>query len=298
MTPDWNSAKQKRRNKNRHYRSTLNPKVRKRIEFLRAGWTVMGGAERGQRINNLLSFGCSKRGLGRELGGSETSIRRYAEIAGLPESDRKAINSGASAKEILKQKATAALQRERRLRIDQDARTGALSSEIASIILEFCRTGSQLRKQPMIRAMFPTLLDNVGSFLRKFEQTDHRAPKAAKKFEPRELFWKTRPRLLKNTPAMVHQGEWLAEVLWLIAPESPIRERALIKARKRAGELLTKRTPIESFEDECFVSEAKSIERSNLSRKGIPGGARSMTRQGRASMRPDLEGPGNTDSMP
>ena len=48
-------------------------------------------------------------------------------------------------------------------------------------------------------------------------------------------------------PLLVYQAEWLAEALWLIAPEGPIMERALIKARKRANELSPKMTPIESY---------------------------------------------------
>jgi hypothetical protein len=296
MTIGSKPAKQKRRNKNQHYRATLIPNVRKLIEFLRNSWAVMGAVERGQRINKLVSVGCSKRGLGKDLGIPETNIRRHAEIAGLPESDRKAIDSGQSAKEILIAMKTTALQREMRRRIDQDARTGALSDEIAGIILESCRTGYRLRKRPIIKAMLPSFLDNVGSHLRKFEQTDHRPLKAPTKLEPRELFQKTRPRARKNTPDMVYQAEWLAEALWLIAPESPIRASALSKARKRAGELLPKRTPSESFEDECLVDSAKSIERSDLSRRVNPGGARLMPRQGRISPPMDSEDAGNSDS--
>lgn len=285
MTVDSKVAKQKRRNKNRHYRTTLNPNVRKLIEFLRNRWAVLGSVERGRRINKLVSVGCSKRGLGKDLDIPESSVRRDAKIAKLPESDRKAIDSGQSAKKMLIAKKTAALQREMRRRMDQDARTGALSDEIASIILEFCRTGYRLRKQRMIRAMFPILLDNVGSYLRKFEQTDHRALKAAKKLEPRELFRKTRPRTVENTPAMVYQAEWLAEALWLIAPESPIRAMALIKARRRANELLPRRTIPEIIEDARVNSVVRIIELTHRPpRKIYQGGARSfMERQGSAS---------------
>jgi len=212
----------------------------------------------------LVSVGCSKRGLGKDLDISETSVRRHAKIAQLPESDRNAINSGQSAKKILIAKETTTLQREMQRRIDQDIKTGALSNKIASIILEFCRTGYRLRIQPIIKAMFPTFLDNVGSHLRKFEQTDLRAPKAPKKLEPRELFRKTRPRAVKNAPAMVYQAEWLAEALWLIAPESPMRASALIKARKRAKELLPRRTIPEMIENTYVNSVVGIIELTHL----------------------------------
>ncbi len=299
MTLGRKLAKQKCRNKNRHYRATLNPNVRRQIEFLRISWAVMGAVERGQLINKLISVGCSKRGLGKDLGIPESSIRRDAKIAELPESDRNAIDSGQSAKDILIAKKKAALQREMQRRIHQDARTGKLSDEIASIILEFARTGYQLRKQRMIRTMFPILLDNVGSHLRKFEQTDHRPLKAPMKLEPRELFRKTRHRAAENASTIVHQGEWLAEALWLIAPESPIRESALMKARKRAGELLPKMTLVETFRNAEFKKRMKLEELYNsIPRQLSPGGARSLQRQGLASPSARPNGSRNRDSKP
>ncbi len=284
MTVDSKPAKQPRINKSRHYRAKLNPKVRELIKVLRNGWAAMDAVERGQRINSLVSVGCSRRGLGRDLGVSATSIRRHVEIAGLPGADRKAISAGTSAKRILAAKATAERQRRRQQRVDEDSKTGALSDKVATIILEFCRLGKELRKAPMIRGVFPILLDKVGSHIRDFEVSGHRAVKVSKKLESRELFRKTRPRAATNTPAVAHQAPWLAEVLWLIAPESPIRASAMLKARRRAGELLGKMTPIESWKNAYLNSQARSIELSNLPpRKFYPGGARSMERQGRAA---------------
>jgi hypothetical protein len=296
MTIGSKPTKEKRRNKNRHYRATLNPKVRKLIEFLRNSWAVMGAVERGQRIKKLVSVGCSKRGLERELGVSESSIRKHAEIADLPESDRKAIDSGASAKKIRTQKAAAERQAQRQKRIDDDKRTGALSNKIATTILEFCRAGKELRKDPMIRGAFPRLLDNVESHLRDFEAAGRRAVKVSKNLEPRELFRRARPRAARNTPAVVRQAEWLAEVLWLIEPESPIRASAILKARKRASELLGM-TPIESREEAYLNEEARLIELYNYSpRKFYPGGARSMPRQGPTSAPADPKDSGNSGS--
>jgi len=283
MTMSSKPAKQTRRNKNRHFRSKLNPKVMGLIATLRNGWADLGRVERGQRINKLVSVGCSKRGLARDLGIPESSVRRDAKIAKLPESDRIAIDSGQSAKEILNAKNRTTLEKERRRRIDLDARTGALSDEIASVILEFCRTGYQLRKQRIIiKPSFQTFLDNVGSYLRKFEQTDRRTHKAARKLKSSELFRKTRPRAGKDAPYMMHQAEWLAEALWLIAPESPIMASALIKARRRANELLPRRTIRESFEDAAVNSAMRMFELTQRSpRKEYPGGARAFVqRQG------------------
>ncbi len=227
----------------------------------------MSPLKRGQRINELTSLGCSRRGLGREFDVAATSIRRDLEIAGLPESDRKAIDAGASAKRTLALKTTAGRQRRRQQRVDEHRKTGTLSDGVATTILEFCRTGNELRKHPIIGRDFPILLNRIAMHIRLFEASGHNTVRVSRKLELLSSFRKMRPRAPKGTLGVVHQAVWLAEILWVIGPEVPIWESALIKARKRAGELLPKRTPIESFEDECFVSEAKSKERSNLSRK-------------------------------
>jgi hypothetical protein len=281
MTAKRKAAKPKRTNKNRHYRSKLTPKVQELINDLRSGWAVMGLLERGERLNKLISLGCSRRGLGRELGVSATSIRRHAEIAQLPENDRQAIAAGASAKKILSQKANSDRQSKKQQRVDQDQKTGALSDEIATMILEFCRTLKELRKFPLIDRNFPILLDRAASLIRDFEASGHRSVKVSKKFDLRELFRKTRPRAAKNTPALVHQALWLAEVLWLIAPESPVTENALLKARRRVAELTPRGTPSESRIDAHLHQRARLIELFHLPpRKFHAGGAKSMQRQG------------------
>jgi hypothetical protein len=78
-------------NKTAHFRAKLNPEVKVLIGMLRNGRATLGPVELGQRIKNLISFGCSRRGLAEDIGVSPTSIRRYIEISGLPEKELKAI---------------------------------------------------------------------------------------------------------------------------------------------------------------------------------------------------------------
>lgn len=181
-------------------------------------------------------------------------------------------------------------------RVDEDQKTGALSDEIATIILEFCRSGYELKKDPMIGRIFPLLLDRVGSLVRDFEASGRRAVKSSKKLDRRAFFRKTRPRAAKGNAELVHQANWLAEVLWRIAPESPVRANAILKARRRAGELLPKRTPSELLKDAVVNSLVRNIELSHLPpRKFYPGGARSMPQQGRPSQPRDPKCPGKTE---
>lgn len=296
MRANRTKTEKKRAFRNQHHRAKAIPKVQKLINIVRNGWAAMGPLERGQRLGKLVSLGCSRRGLERELKVSATSVRRHMEIAGLPQDDLKAIEAGVSAKAILARKATSDRRRRIQERVDEDQKTGALSDEIATIILEFCRSGYELRKDPMIGRIFPLLLDRVESLVGDFEASGRRAVKVSKKLDRRTFFRKTRPRAAKGTAELVRQANWLAEVLSLIAPESQVRANAILKARRRAGELLPKRTPSELREDAVVNSLVRNIELFNLPpRKFYPGGARSMLRQGRPSQPQDPKCPGKTE---
>jgi hypothetical protein len=201
----------------------------------------------GMRIRDLISLGCSMRGIGRDMEISATNIRKHVEIAGLPESDRKAIDEGASAKKILALKAIAKRKMRRQQRIDEDKRTGALSDEIATTILEFCRLGKELRKEPLLEGDISIFLDSVRWYMSQFEADGHRAVRISKTLELKAQFRRTRPPKDPDRLFLTYQGEWLAEFLRSISPESPIRERALRKAENRRKELRPKLTPIESY---------------------------------------------------
>jgi hypothetical protein len=97
----------------------------------------------------------------------------------------------------------------------------------------------------------------------------------------------------------VHQSEWLAELLWLIAPERPIRSAGILKARKRASELLGM-MPLESYVNAQVNRAARMIELTTyIPRPVYEGGARShMQRQGSASTSADHESCGNEDPKP
>jgi len=239
--------KRSRINFNAHQRSKLIPKVRQLLKVLIGGWPVMLPLERGLRLRELISLGCSMRGIGRDMQISETNIRKHVEITGLPESDRKAIDEGASAKKILALKAIGKRQMRRQQRIDEDKRTGALSDKIATSILEFCRLGKELRKEPLLEGDISIFLDSVRWYMSRFEADGHRAVRISKTLELKAQFRRTRPPKDPDRLFLAYQGEWLAEFLRSISPESPIRERALRKAENRRKELRPKLTAIESY---------------------------------------------------
>jgi hypothetical protein len=161
----------------------------------------MGFQERGERLQELTSLGCSRRGLEKELKQSATSIRRHMVLAELPEKDRKAIAAGASAKDILAKKAIVDRVRRRQERINEDGITGVLSDRIATTIIEFCRLGKELRKPPILTGDLPAFLDTVKCFLQQFGTSGYKAIKVSKKLE--HATSSDGDRLVEHLPALL-----------------------------------------------------------------------------------------------
>jgi hypothetical protein len=270
--------KKKRAHDTAHRRTMTNSTVRELVSKLQQGWGSMGPLERGERLCELSSRGCSTRGLETELQQSATNIRRHMALAKLPEKDRKAIQAGASAKKILALKAIADRHKRQQKRVDEDRKTGALSDGIATNILEFCRAGKQLRKSPILTGDVLILLNTVEWHLSQFAASGHRPVRVSQKLKLNARFRKMRPTKAEDTFWMDYQAKWLANVIWASAPEGPIRDKALQKAVSRAGELTPKRTPSEMYQDR--TRRLAEISTPPPWRKADKG-ARSMPRQGK-----------------
>ncbi len=283
MTVSRKAAKKKHANKTRHMRVMAGSKVKELVKTLRRRWSAMRNVDRGERLCELVSLGCSRRGLGRELKQSATSIRRHIQIARLPEEDLKAMETGTTAKEILKRKACADRHKRRQQRVDEDRRTGALSDDVATTILEFCRLGKELRKESILEGDVETLLDAAALHLSRLEASGHRSRLISKKLGLKAQFQRMRPPKAQDTFWIAFQGEWLANVVWANAAEGPIRDRALQKAMARANEIRPKKTPSEIYRDR--KRQLAEISASPV-RPFYPGGAAgSMKRQGRPTER-------------
>jgi hypothetical protein len=286
MTVHRKAASKKRSQGTAHYRAMAKPEAQKLVSILRPGWTTMGFKERGERLRELLSLGCSARGLQMELNQSATSIRRYIELAELPEKDRKAIEAGASAKKTLALKATADRHKRRQQRVDEDRTTGALSNKLATTILEFCRVEEGPRREPVSGKCAVILFNQARSFLEASDAAGYRKVRVSNKKREKRLFNKTRPPLKRGANSGWHQGEWLANIVWTIAPERPIWDSALKKAERRIKELEPKRTPLEAYNEANLNRQARLIELTNLPARPMCHGARLMQRQGRPTPTP------------
>ena len=255
------------------------PEAQQLVSILRTGWGDMGFNERGERSRELVSLGCSIRGLETELNQSATSIRRHMELARLPAEDRKAIEAGNSAKKILAHKATVDRNKRRQKRIDEDQKTGALSDKLATTILEFCRAKEGPNRVHVSGKRALILLNRVRRILDVSDAAGFRKVKVSTKKGERRLFNKTRPPIKRGTKSGWHQEEWLANIVWAMAPERPIWDRALKKAHNRIKELEPKKAPIDAYWD----WQARLAGLSNIPPRPIYPGARSMERQGKSA---------------
>lgn len=280
MTKTGKVAKKKSAHRTAHYRAILIPKVRKLISVLRRGWAAMGPLEQGERLCELTALGCSARGLEKELNHSATSIRRHMAIAGLPEEDRQAIGAGASAKKILEQKASKERHRIQAERVIEDRKTGALSNQVAEIIFDFCLATEGPGGMPVYGEVAEKLFNETRKNLYVSDASGYRMVTVSKKKGAANgLFNKNRPTQGKDAPG--HQAEWLANVVWAIAPEQPIWDSAFDKAEHRVSELTPKRkTPSEMYKDR--IRRLVEISASPARRPRDPG-AWSLGRQGGAA---------------
>lgn len=85
------SGNESRINQTDHQRAMTNPKVRESLMGLQNCWSLLTQRELGGQLNALIRFNCSVRGLAKELGKSETSIRRLMKLAKQPEEDSEGI---------------------------------------------------------------------------------------------------------------------------------------------------------------------------------------------------------------
>ena len=79
------NEKEQRVNQTAHQQAMANPQAQKALSVLRDDWNGLSPEQLGERLNELIGLGCSARGIAKELGKPETSIRRYIALANQPE---------------------------------------------------------------------------------------------------------------------------------------------------------------------------------------------------------------------
>jgi hypothetical protein len=77
--------KEKTLNVTANQRAITRPEVQEALNVLRTRWRDLSPQQRGERLNVLIGFGCSGHGIAKELGKSESNIRKYIPKDNPPE---------------------------------------------------------------------------------------------------------------------------------------------------------------------------------------------------------------------
>ena len=235
-----------KRKKTAHLLAMSKAAIRKRVEELRRDWDRLDSVERGDTLRDLVGRGCSIRGLADDLGIPPTTIRRYMTLSALPEADRMALRNGKSAKKALARKAALDLQKDSRERLAEERKSGTPSDQLATIILDFCRTTDGVPETPIGECDILSLLMRV----REITHGDFGPPPAPIKLTRNigmaELFQKTQPPDFADELWLEHRAQWIAVIAISVSPEFHIRETALNRVEQRASELTIPATAEES----------------------------------------------------
>lgn len=236
MTKPRKDPSKKSGNETKHRKARADPKVLELLSNLEQGWATMDFVEQGKELRKLIALGCSVRGLAGDLGQPETNIRRLIPPAEQPKADRGVQETGASEMAARERRVNAERDERQRLRVIEEKKTGAHSDKLATVILEFCRVKCELRETPILKEEIPLLLSTAEEYLSQFETSGRQTVALLPDMDLKDLFMATRPEE-EGELRMNHYGKWMAIVVWAMAPERPIWERALWKALNRACEL-------------------------------------------------------------
>jgi hypothetical protein len=269
----------RRANITAHRRAIADSRTSTLVRRLRRKWRFFNPIERGDRLRELVARGCSRRGLENELAQSATSIRRHLELASMPNEIQEVIRNGFSKKKVLAHSARGRRVQRIRARLQEDASTGKLSDELADEILDFCRADSGTPETPLLKQDLSKVLNASERYLARLEATARPQLRVSKRRSPKARLNAIRPAPRPDELWIEHRAEWLANLIWTIAPERPIWQRALQKVRKRSKELERKKSPFEASTDEVVRKLLLGLE---PPRRRITGLAREvMVRQGR-----------------
>ena len=70
------NEKEKPLNETANQRAMTRPEVREALNVLRTSWSDLSPQQRGEKLNVLIGFKCSRRGIAKELGTQESNIRK------------------------------------------------------------------------------------------------------------------------------------------------------------------------------------------------------------------------------
>jgi hypothetical protein len=219
----------------RHARFKRNDAVRRKISTLIRVWDIADAATRGERLKELITLGCSRRGLAEDIGVSATSIRFHLDLTELSLAEAEAVRNGGSAKKAFLSVQNQRAESARIERMRQERETAAVSDQLANDIAGFCLRPHQWRadEKPVLicEGDIEMLFREVGSCVGMYRRDRLLTPPAASTrltFEAVSQARRPDPKQFDFWFGWL--AEWLALTLLSAAPDAPILDAALRKA--------------------------------------------------------------------
>ncbi|HWR35035.1 MAG TPA: hypothetical protein VN622_04080 [Clostridia bacterium] len=216
------------------------PALQRQVARLRRTWAKLGHVERGLHLRRLADAGCSTRGIAEAIGVSATTVRRFLEIASLPDYERENVANGVSAKKVLSARASGRRHRRTLQRLAIEKESGKLSDELSDIVIGFAK--GELGDFRTTPDELPLFLNAVGREVKSQDALHVKRERVSKRLALKDQLKAVRPKRPKNDHPIEERAEWLARFVRARFSEPVIWERALEKSAKREKELVPLRT--------------------------------------------------------
>jgi hypothetical protein len=216
----------------RHLAALADPAAQERLESLQTEWNDLNYVQRGDRLIDLLSAGCTERGLATDLRVDDGTVRRYIEIARLSEPDRTAIEAGGDAKSLLEVARARHRMETARARFEREMNDGGPSDELRNVLAWFlmteqpgicCWSGNV---EQLIRELKADLLER-GRGDNKVEVLNYLDPA----YPLGSAIKMAKPNPEDNRSEMGTAAMWLLKLILLLESIKQIRDVAVEKLR-------------------------------------------------------------------
>ncbi len=233
-------AVQADRKKTAHQPIACSPEVKPLVLKLRQDWKNLDVDERVSRLQDIVSPGCSIRGLSRDLDVPEATLRRCLKFASTPEPKPAAVKTGVPDKKPMGIDIARDCAQEGMNEIVKEKPPRDLSDEVADIMLDFCKNA--VHGEPIRGSELVTFLVEVKKLVRSGGGPTLASLQMSPKISWPQRYRMTRPPDIFGKDRLRYRAKWLVNILESTAPES-IRETAFAKATQRAAELMPQPTP-------------------------------------------------------
>lgn len=256
--------------KTEHRLALKKPEARQLLGRLKRYWDRWDEIKRGELLYSLRQVHhCSIRGLAKDLDKKESTLRRYIMLSQLPTEERRTFSEGETAKRVLARKVARDRDRAAADRLAEEKRSGALSDEIAEIILDFLLSkrknpdtlilGKQEPDYLKMQAAIPCLLENIRQITRGLAGVRPVKIRLPKKITLVDFYRLARPADYPGEGWIERAVGWLSNILINIAPELVIRETGMNKAEERVYKAQWNKVEIRPDLETVWAKRLKSL---------------------------------------